>query len=741
MDNNQRKNQTNVTNQMKIRTIIVAAVFIVVGFGALTINMFNIQILQYEKYKVEASNIQLRDTEISAKRGTIYDANMKVLAQSATVWTVFVSPAESDEEQHQLIADGLSTILEVDKEKILTKLKKTSSYYEVIKYKVDKPVADQVRTFCKENSISGVNLVEDYKRYYPYGNFAATVLGFCGTDNQGLAGLESYYNEELMGTKGRVISAKNGWGLDMGTEYEVINEAQDGYSLVTTIDETIQHYLEKRLALAAKTHNVQERAVGIVMDVKTGAILAMAVKPDFDPNDPYTLQDTELAATIAAITDDTQRNKAMSEARQAQWRNKAVNDLYEPGSVFKIVTASSALDSGACTLNSTFNCSGSVQVENRVMRCAQAGGHGHENFSQALINSCNPAFIAIGAAMGKDVFFDYFYSYGLSEKTGIDLPGEQNSIHYTNKTLNTVSLASCSFGQSNKITPIQMITAVATAVNGGQLVTPHVVSQLLSADGTAKDIAPPIRRQVISEDVSKTICSILQQNVTSGNGKNAYLAGYRVGGKSGTSQKLDTPQEDDYIASFVGIAPMDDPQVAVLVLLDTPNSASGYYGGTLSGPVVGALMGEILPYLGVDPVYSQAEEAMASVGVQSITGYSINDASVKLQRLGLKVKTVGNGSTVVSQFPASGTSVAKGSVVIAYTEAGESVMVTVPNLVGKSPTDAASTLLNAGLNIKHTGASITNSGVKVTAQSVNAGDKVPMGTIITVTNSAADVAD
>ncbi|MEG2192852.1 MAG: penicillin-binding transpeptidase domain-containing protein, partial [Oscillospiraceae bacterium] len=552
MENNQKRPHSAVTNQIRVRAIIVAAVFVVLGFGTIAVNMFNIQILQYEKYKVEASNIQLRDTEISAKRGTIYDSKMKVLAQSATVWTVFVSPAESVESQHQLIADSLGGILEVDPEKILTKLKKTNSYYEVIKYKIDKPVADQVRTFCDDNGIAGVNLVEDFKRYYPYGNFAATVLGFCGTDNQGLAGLESYYNEELTGTKGRVISAENGWGFDMGTEYEVINQAQDGYGLVTTIDETIQHYLEKRLALAAQEHNVEERAVGIVMDVKTGAVLGMAVKPDFDPNDPYTLTDTELAATIAAITDDAQRSKELSSARQAQWRNKAVNDLYEPGSVFKIVTASSALDSGACTLNSTFNCRGSVQVENRVMKCANSGGHGHETFSQALINSCNPAFIAIGAAMGKDVFYDYFYSYGLSEKTGIDLPGEQNSIHYTDKTFDNVSLASCSFGQSNKITPIQMITAVAAAVNGGQLVSPHVVSQLLGPDGTAKDIAPPIRRQVISQEVSNTICKILQENVVNGNGGSAYVAGYRVGAKSGTSQKLDTEREDDYIASFVG---------------------------------------------------------------------------------------------------------------------------------------------------------------------------------------------
>ncbi|MEG0092055.1 MAG: penicillin-binding transpeptidase domain-containing protein, partial [Oscillospiraceae bacterium] len=379
--------------------------------------MVDIQILNYEKYKAEASSIQLRDTKISAKRGTIYDANMKVLAQSATVWTVTVSPADSEEEQHPRIAQRLSEILEVSEEKILQKLQKTGSYYEVIKYKIDKPQADEVRKFCTEEKIKGVNLVEDFKRYYPYGNFAATVLGFCGTDNQGLAGLESYYNEELSGQQGRVISAKNGLGLDMGYDYEELNAAREGYSLVSTIDETVQHYLEKHLAYAAKEHNVQERAVGIVMNVKTGAILAMATKPDFDPNDPYTIQNEEVMAQIAAVEDETEKNTAMSNARQAQWRNKAVSDLYEPGSVFKIVTASATLDSGAANLNSTFHCKGYVEVGGWRIKCSNNSGHGTLTFTQALINSCNPSFIDMGQRMGIETFCEYFEGFGLAEKT------------------------------------------------------------------------------------------------------------------------------------------------------------------------------------------------------------------------------------------------------------------------------------------------------------------------------------
>lgn len=727
-----QRNQTNVTNEMRRRTALVS-VCAVLCFVIVAANMFRIQILNYEENKAEATAIQLREMELSPNRGTIYDANGKILAQSATVWTISVSPKESDKEQHQLIASGLGEILDVEPATILEKLGK-NNYYQLIKQKVDKPLADKVWAFCKENNISGVNVAEDYKRYYPYGEFASTILGFCGSDNQGLAGLESYYNEELTGEKGRIIAAKNGWGLDMGTDYEIMSEAKDGYSLKLTVDETIQHYLEKQLALNAEKHRVQEGAVGIVMNVKTGAILAMANYPAYNPNDPYALTNESLAAQIAAISDDEQRNQAMSEARQKQWRNKAVNDLYEPGSVFKIITAASALDSGKASLANGYYCKGFKEVEERIMKCSQTGGHGAESFKQALINSCNPAFIEIGAAMGKDIFYDYFYSFGLAEKTGIDLPGEQKSIYYTDETHTTVTLASCSFGQSNKVTPIQMITAVATAVNGGNLVTPHLVSQLLDSDGNVvEDLTPEIRRQVISRQTSEIIAGILQENVTSGNGRHAYIAGYRIGGKSGTSQKLDTPQDNDYIASFIGVAPCDDPEIAVLIFFDTPTGEDGYYGGTLAGPVVGSLMGEILPYLGIEPVYSASEQNQASVTVSSITGYDITEAAVKLQRAGLKVKTVGTGNKVVSQFPAVGQKVTVGSIVVAYTEKGESTMVTVPNLIGKSPSGVETTLTSRGLNLKETGAYSGNKNVKVYKQSPNAGDKVPMGTVITVT--------
>ncbi len=751
-----RTNPTNVTNQMKLRSGILTF-FACAAFLIVIRNMFRIQIVRYEEYKGLATQIQLRETEVSAKRGNIYDANMKVLAQTATVWTVTVSPKDmatglktdikrqypdiSDEglkleleNRINQIALGLCDILETDKEEVVKKLSRTDSYYQLIKSKIEKPLADKVNEFCTRQEISGIYLVEDYKRYYPYGDFAATILGFCGTDNQGLAGLESYYDDELAGENGRVIAAKNGWGYDIGTGNEVLSETRDGYSLVTTIDETVQHYLEKHLALKAKEYGALEGAAGIVMNVKTGAILAMANYPAYDPNSPYTILDQDVYNSIMAITNREEKNKAMSEARQKQWRNKAVNDLYEPGSVFKIITASAALDCGSATLGSGYNCSGSVQVGSHVMKCAQTWGHGRQTFSQALINSCNPAFIAIGTKMGKDTFYDYFYSFGLAEKTGIDLPGEQNSLHYTADNHTNVTLASSAFGQSNKITPIQMITAVATAVNGGNLVTPHLVSKMIDRDGnTVKNLTPEVRRQVISRGTSEKIANILQTNVTSGNGHHAYIPGYRIGGKSGTSQKLDTPQDNDYIASFVGVAPCDDAEIAVLILFDTPTGSAGYYGGVLAGPVVGALMGEILPYLGIEQVFASGEQSLSNISVPSVTGYDITRAAVKLQQKGLDIKTVGNGDKVIAQYPVSGTKVTSGSTIVAYTESKEPVMVTVPDLREKSPVYVENTLAAQGLNISASGAWKGNSGVRVSGQSPAAGEKVPMGSTITIT--------
>lgn len=732
--------QPNMNTVIRRRILALVAILILLGFGSVVYSLVDLQIIEYEDYKVKAANQQLKDTVIPANRGVIYDANMKVLAQSATVWTVAVAPSEIDEEDRAGIAAGLSEILGVDEQSVLDKLAKTKSSYQTIKLKVEKPVADAVRQFAIEGrggkGYKGISLSQDSKRYYPYGNFAATVLGFTGTDNNGLSGLEAYYDDVLSGTPGRQVSAQTATGGDMGYEYDSFYAPQDGNSLVLTIDEVIQHYAEKELDRAVQDYNALARGVVIVMDVHTGGILAMATKGDYDPNNPFTIYDEAKRAEVEAVADDPatedvdEHKQALLEAQQTQWRNKAVSDLYEPGSVFKLITASAALDSGSSTLNDSFNCTGSIKVAGTTMRCAHTEGHGAENFSQALVNSCNPAFIQIGTKMGAGTFFNYFNAFGLTRKTGIDLPGEAQSQFYTAEGLGPVQLASCSFGQSNKITPIQMITAVATIANGGDLVQPHLVSKVLDASGNlVEDLEPEAKRQVISEETAKTICSIMQE--ASGR---AAVKGYRVGGKSGTSQKLDSGDPEARISSFVGIAPCDDPQIAVLVILDEPqNKVLGeVFGGYLAAPVVGQIMSQALPYLGVEKIYTAEEAAEADVTVPNVTGQEVANAQVTLTRdKGLSVDVKGSGSTVVRQFPSSGT-LPRGGTVTLYTEEGlADEMVTVPEVTGRDMASVEKALAAAGLNLRKDG-STGSSSVIATTQDLAAGTQVPLGTVVTV---------
>ncbi len=753
------KKNNALTNDMRKRIWLVTIPFILF-VSYIAFRMYNIQIIQHEEYKLKASSVQLDETYITANRGTIYDSNMKVLAQNITVWDVTISPADiaikDDEEAtrkiHEEMAQVLAPILEVEESFILEQLSYTDSYYRLLKSKVEKPVADLVREAVTNEDgtlkFKGIYLQESYTRYYPYGDFASTILGFTGVDNQGLAGLESYYEEELAGTTGVIVSAQNAYGDDIGSGYEVVVEAQDGYGLVTTIDETIQHYLEKHLELNSELHDVQNGAVAIAMDVNTGAILGLATTPKFDPNDPFTIYDEEIATEVYAIEDEEERRAAISAAQNAQWKNKAVSDLYEPGSVFKIVTASAALDSGNFTLNSTFVCNGSIQVGPHTMNCANSGYHvgSVQTFSQALMNSCNVAFIQMGQSLGTDEFYEYFAAFGLADKTGIDLPGEANSIHHEEGTLDIVDVSSSAFGQTNKITPIQMLTAVSTAVNGGNLVQPHVVSALTDEEGNiVENLTPEVKRQVVSEEVSSAVASILEQNaLPGGNAMHVYNRGYRVGGKSGTSQKLDTVEaegeEEDYIASFVGVAPMDDPEVAILVYFDDPNSYS-YYGGILAGPVVGALMGDVLPYLGVEQEFSQSELSTSPITIPDVTGETLSEATATLQRAGFDVRTIGSGTNIESQFPVGGKREVKGTTVILYTEVSDPIMVEVPDVVGLSATQAISKLEQAGLNYKESGASASLSNVNVLSQSLNAGDKVPLGTAVTLQLAASDYAE
>ena len=710
--------------------IAVAMVLLWAAFAFLVVRLTSLAVIQHDELSAVATSQQLRDTTVMAKRGTIYDRNMNVLAESAAVWTVAISPLSIDEDDYGTIADGLSELLEVDRDTVYQQCSEIN-YYSIIKRKVDKPVVDRIRAWMDEKDVSGITFTEDTKRYYPYGNFCAQVLGFVGTDNYGLSGIEAYYDDTLSGTAGRVISAQNAVGLDMYYEYASEYSAVDGYSLVLTIDEVIQHYLESALETAVTEHHVKNRATGIVMNVNTGEILAMATKGDFDPNNPLIVFDSSAAETLAAIEDASEYYSALTQAQQRQWNNKAISEIYEPGSVFKSVTASMALETGTSSLADTYYCPGYYDVTSEVrMNCANANGHGMEDFANALINSCNPAFIQIGARVGARNFYNYFRAFGLTEPTGIDLPGESGSTYYTASDLGVVQLASCSYGQSNAITPIQMITAFSAVVNGGNLVTPHLVSEILDAEGNiVRSIGTTVKRQVISRETSETMCGLLEDVVEHSNGANAYVAGYRIGGKSGTSQKLGG-DEHVYVASFCAFAPADDPEIAILVILDEAHSYS-IYGSTLAGPIVSSLMSEILPYLGFEADYTDEEGMIHEIATPYVNQCSLTQAYSSLQSRGLTYEVVGDGTYVYGQYPGAGFALPEGSVVMLYTdEEYTDKMVEVPDLSGRSVSSVKSLMSALYLNVRLEGTS--TSGAIAVSQSAEPGTEVPAGTVITV---------
>lgn len=744
------------TADMKRRMAFVVAMLAVVCSVVLIVRLFYLQILDKNGYRERAINQQLKSVTISAKRGVIYDRNMKKLAQSATVWTVFISPREMTAEQTPLIAGTLSEMLEVDAQRILDKAQDKSRAYEVIKSKIEKPLADEVLSFVNENKISGVYLEEDNKRYYPYGSFAASVIGFTNADNQGSGGVEASYNKILSGTPGRVVSAKNGWGTDMNFNFQQMYEASDGNSIVLTIDEVVQHFLEKHLETAVIEHNIQNSAAGIVMDVETGEILAMATMPDFDPNHYREIKDPVKKTQLEQLKAQTEQKKSapgiseedikaldkeyltqLENTQYYQWRNKAVSDPYEPGSVFKLITASSALEEGAVKVEDRFHCPGFIIVGPERIGCWQRAGHGSQNFSDGLKNSCNPVFITVGQRLGAEAFSRYFQAFGLAQKTGIDLPGEADNGSLVHKKYGIVELASSSMGQTFKVTPIQFITAIAATVNGGNLYQPHVVKQILDPQGNViENIEPKLVRQVISEEVSQLVAKLSERVVTEGSGKNAYIPGYRVGGKTGTSQKIDIltqTGERKYVVSFLGFAPADDPKIAVLVMLDEPTIANPY-GSVIAAPVVGAVLGDVLPYLGIEPKYTAEELEKIDVTVPGVVGQKPHYAQSLVTQQGLKSRIVGSGDTVLRQIPAASQPMPRGGTVLLYTEQTSegATLVKVPDVVNLTGKQANQTILNAGLNIKIAGSGIEGSGNYAIRQNPPAGTEVEKGTVITV---------
>ncbi len=727
------------TRSMRQRAIAILLVITVFFFGASSINLINYMLVNSSFYQQKATMQQLQDTELAAKRGDIYDRNMEVLATSATAYTVYITPQDiDDDEEAKKISKGLSELLDVEYDDVYAATQK-STYYEKIKSKVDQSVANEVRKYISENKVGDiVGLDESSKRYYPNDNLASTVLGFVGSDNQGLSGLESYYEDTLKGVPGRVVAAKNAKGADMPFTYEKVVDAQSGNSLVLTIDSYIQYVAEKYLEEAVTQYSCNERGCAIVMDPKTGEILAMTTKPDYNPNTPFTIYDSATAQAIEELTGD-EKSEALSNAQQRQWRNKAISDTYEPGSVFKIVTGSAAYEEGKVRESSTFNCGGNITIAGTTYNCHKHTGHGHQDLAGVFKNSCNPAFIQIGQMLGAELFFKYFKSYGLTERTGIDLPGEASTVagvsYHDISTMSIVDLASESFGQGFNVTPIQLATAVCAAVNGGYLVEPHVVKEIIDAEGnTVESVDTTVKRQVISAETSKAICNFLEGVVSEGSGKNSYVAGYRVGGKTGTSQKLAQTNADGVkrlVASFCGIAPCDDAELVILIVLDEPN-APVIYGGTLAAPVAGKIFADVLPYLGVEAVYTEEELETVSYSTPALVGKTVEEAKNSIESSNVTVKVVGSGDTVVRQLPSAGQSISRDGTIVIYTDGAESTKVTVPDFSNCTISQAVSLANSNHLNIALSGVTGENSGAVAYSQSVAAGEEVDMGTVVTV---------
>ena len=725
------------------RTMILMAVLGVLVFLILVIKLFSLQILRHDELEAKALDQQTRSTEVAATRGTIYDRNGNIMAISATAETVFLSPLEMDRAlsdkdnpaawTKDSVAQKLSEILEINKEGILKKMERTDSQYEVLKLRVEEDVADQIRTFINDEGVVGVYMVTDAKRYYPYATLASQIIGFVGTDNYGLYGLEARYNDVLDGETGLVVSTKDPTGSDMLYGYEQYYKAQNGSDIVLTLDATVQYYVEKALGEMVTSTEAQG-AMGIVMDVETGAVLAMASSPTYDLNDPSAVYESRLASLVK----DGQLD--LADAQLRQWRNRAINDTYEPGSTFKVLTLAAALEEGVIDENTTFDCTGSIHVLDATIHCSNRAGHGHQTLEQTAGNSCNPAFITYGLRLGTEKFYRYMKDFGLVNGSGIDLEGEALGIFAPQETASELDLACYAFGQNFNTTPVALISAQAACINGGYLHTPYVVERVVDSEGnvlSSHDSTPV--RQVVSEETSALVRQCLEYVVSSGTGRNGQVHGYRIGGKTGTADKGNT---GEVVLSFMCFAPADDPKYIMLLTLDSPTGEGRGGGGTVA-PYASRIMGEILPYLGVEPSYSAEELLGSDTTVNYVIGMTVADAEEKLKSKGFSVKVVGDGDTVTDQTPEGGTVIPGKSRVILYAGSEKpDTLCTVPSLVGLSPSEANMAVSSAGLLLRFTGTTDSGSGsVRVINQSEAAGAQVEAGTVISVQLSDSGVTD
>lgn len=751
-------------NRMMLRrALFLLAVCGIVAFIVLAVQLFRLQILRHQDLESAALEQQMRQTSLTAGRGTIYDRNGDILAMSATTYTVYLSPAEISMygEDVQVIAQNLAQLLGGDYDKILAMAQDRKSWYKTVARKIDEDLANAVREFKNQYDIRGVKVEPDTKRYYPYSSLASHVIGFVGMDNTGLAGIEYAYDETLTGVNGSILRLKNSAGTDMlFNGYEEYVAARDGCSIYLTLDTTLQYFLEKSLRQAVEDYDVQNGAAGILMDPQTGAILAMASLGDFDLNDYQTVA-PEIQAQIDACSTPEEAAAMLAAAQQRQWRNKAISDTYEPGSTFKIITLAIALEEGLADMDSTFACGGSMTVPGRgkPLRCWKTAGHGSQTLTQAVQHSCNVAFATLGLRIGGETYYRYCEAFGffqgnedssvpLTGTTGITLPGESGSIWWSRDvfcdTENLSQLAAASFGQTFNITPLQLITAVSACCNGGYLMQPYVVDRITDAEGNVlTQTEPTVIRQVISEETSREVNQILEQVVCDtkeGTGKNAYVAGYRVAGKTGTSEKVAQDVSGgakEYIVSFIGYAPADDPQVVCLILLDTPSNETGIYisGGQMAAPTVGRILGDVLPYLGVQAQYTQEEEACLDKTVPALTGMELEEAVRILAEAGLNCRTEGTGTVVTGQLPASGAVVAAGSTVILYAGTEIPAMpAEVPDLTGMLYSQARDELGRLGLFLRSDSTILADSDtVRVAFQDAEPGTGARPGTVIQVT--------
>lgn len=720
-----------------LKRILIMAVVIIFLMTTTVARVFYLTIVRGEELSEKAETQQLKDTEITAMRGTIYDSNGNVLAQSASVWNVFIDPLNIKDKQRDLIVDEFANLFgyDADEKKEFYDRTTHQNHYELVEKKVENNIKEKLSKFVSKNELGGcIGTEQTTKRYYPYGTLASSVIGFTGADDQGLSGIEAYYDEQLTGTNGRIITAKDAKSNNIANDYETSIAATDGDSIVLTINQTIQYYLEKGLRETMNEYQVKG-AYGVVMNCNTGAVLAMSSLPDYDCNEPYKLTYSKDKKAIKKLSDKTAKQEAESAAVQNQWRNFTVSDTYVPGSVFKTFVASAALEENVVNLNTTYNCTGSIQVDKYKMKCHYHPGHGTQTLTQGLENSCNPFFITIGQKLGVHNYFKYFDAFGFTQKTNIDLPGEASPQYYKEDQYGIVELSSASFGQTNSLTPIQVCTGLCAIANGGKLLQPYLVSSVVDANGkTVKKTQTKEIRQVISADTSEKVRKMMKSVVDNGTGKNGYVAGYSVGGKTGTSTKLGESKNgegDKYIVSFGAIAPSDDPEIAMLIIVDEPNQDLG--GGALCAPIAAQVTQEAMNVLGIEPKYNDSEMKDLSKQTPNVVGKSLDEAKKTLEENNLNFVVVGDDSTVTRQCPSGADTIPNGGTVYLYTDDSEKQTVNVPNFSGLTVNEAKDLASSSNLNIQIAGNSMSSGTVVAYRQSEETQAKVEKGTVVTVT--------